>query len=161
VVGATYAALEGLALVVVCQAKAMATSSAAIPHPLSATVTSRYAELRRRVTVGLNKGEAKNALARAIFFNRRGIVQDRTFEDQQNRASGLNLVVAAIIVWNTFALEHAVETMHAQGVAIPEEHLQHLAPLAWEHIILTGEYVWDLQQAVGLKKGRMFQEVTN
>jgi hypothetical protein len=28
-------------------------------------------ELRRRIHVGLNKGEAKNALARAVFFNRR------------------------------------------------------------------------------------------
>jgi TnpA family transposase len=27
-------------------------------------------ELRCRVHVGLNKGEAKNALARAVFFNR-------------------------------------------------------------------------------------------
>jgi TnpA family transposase len=26
-------------------------------------------ELRRRVQAGLNKGEAKNALARAVFFN--------------------------------------------------------------------------------------------
>jgi TnpA family transposase len=36
-------------------------------------------ELRRRVQVGLNKGEAKNALARAVFFNRLGELRDRTF----------------------------------------------------------------------------------
>jgi len=48
-------------------------------------------ELRRRVTGGLNKGEARNALARAILFNRRGTVQDRSYEDQRNRASGLGL----------------------------------------------------------------------
>jgi TnpA family transposase len=29
-------------------------------------------ELRRRVQVGLNKGEARNALARALYFNRQG-----------------------------------------------------------------------------------------
>ncbi len=29
-------------------------------------------ELRRRVHAGLNKGEARNALARAVFFNRPG-----------------------------------------------------------------------------------------
>lgn len=28
--------------------------------------------LRRRVTIGLNKGEARNALVRALFFNRLG-----------------------------------------------------------------------------------------
>jgi TnpA family transposase len=40
-------------------------------------------DLRRRVQVGLNKGEAKNALARAVFFNRLGEIRDRTFENQR------------------------------------------------------------------------------
>ena len=40
-------------------------------------------ELRRRVHVGLNKGQAKNALARAIFFNRLGELRDRSFENQR------------------------------------------------------------------------------
>ena len=57
--------------------------------------------LRRRVNAGLNKGEAKNALARAIFFNRWGELRDRNFENQRYRASGLNLAVAAIVPWNT------------------------------------------------------------
>ena len=38
-------------------------------------------ELRHRVQVGLNKAEAKNALARAVFFNRQAscaIVASRT-----------------------------------------------------------------------------------
>ena len=58
-------------------------------------------DLRRRVHLGLNKGEARNSLARAIFFYRRGAVRDRLREDLQNKASGLNLVVAAIVLWNT------------------------------------------------------------
>jgi len=39
-------------------------------------------ELRRRVQVGLNKGEARNALARAVFLNRLGELRDRSFENQ-------------------------------------------------------------------------------
>ena len=66
-------------------------------------------ELRRRVHVGLNKGEARNALARAVFFNRLGELRDRSYEQQHYRASGLNLVVAAIVLWNTVYLEHAVQ----------------------------------------------------
>jgi TnpA family transposase len=50
-------------------------------------------ELRRRVHAGLNKGEAKNASARAVFFNRLGEVRDRSFEHQRYGASGLNLVI--------------------------------------------------------------------
>lgn len=55
-------------------------------------------ELRRRVHAGLNKGEARNVLARAVFFNRLGEIQDRSFEQQRYRASGLNLVTAAIVL---------------------------------------------------------------
>jgi len=57
--------------------------------------------LRRRTNLGLNKGEARNSLARAVFFNRLGELRDRTYENQRHKASGLNLVVAAIILWNT------------------------------------------------------------
>ena len=55
----------------------------------------------RRVHAGLNKGEARNSLARAVFFYRLGEIRDRSFEQQRYRASGLNLVTAAIVLWNT------------------------------------------------------------
>ena len=61
-------------------------------------------ELRRRVHAGLNKGEARNALARAVFFNRLGEIRDRGFEQQRYRASGLNLITAVIVLWNTVYL---------------------------------------------------------
>ena len=48
--------------------------------------------LRQQVTAGLNKGEAKNTLARAVCFNRLGEIRDRTYDQQRYRASGLNLV---------------------------------------------------------------------
>jgi TnpA family transposase len=37
-------------------------------------------ELRKRVNAGLNKGESRNALARAVFFNRLGEIRDRGFD---------------------------------------------------------------------------------
>lgn len=37
--------------------------------------------LRRRTNARLNKGEARNALARAVFFHRLGEIRDRTFEN--------------------------------------------------------------------------------
>ena len=108
-------------------------------------------ELRRRVTAGLNKGEARNALARAVYFNRLGEVRERTFENQRYKASGLNLVTAAIVLWNTVYIEKSVEHLKKQGEQINEELLQHLSPLGWEHIHLTGDYVWYNQ--INLKKG--------
>jgi len=99
-------------------------------------------ELRRRVQSGLNKGEARNALARAVFFNRLGELRDRSFENQRYRASGLNLVTAAIILWNTVYLERAVQSLLDLGQITDINLLKHLSPLGWEHINLTGDYIW-------------------
>jgi hypothetical protein len=59
-----------------------------------------------------------------------------------HRASGLNLVVAAIILWNTVYLGRAVQAPRVREEVIDEELLQHLSPLGWEHINLTGDYSW-------------------
>jgi len=106
-------------------------------------------ELRRRVQIGLNKGEAKNALARAVFFNRLGEMRDRSYENQRYRASGLNLVVAAILLWNTVYLERAVQAVRDTGKDVDGTLLAHLSPLGWEHINLTGDYVWQQSRQVG------------
>ncbi len=98
--------------------------------------------LRQRVTAGLNKGEAKNTLARAVCFNRLGEIRDRTYDQQRYRASGLNLVVAAIILWNTVYLERAVNALRQHGQVIDEGLLPHIAPIHWQHINLTGDYTW-------------------
>lgn len=44
-------------------------------------------DLRRQATAELNKGEARNALARAVCFHRLGRLRDRSAELQQHRAS--------------------------------------------------------------------------
>ena len=95
-------------------------------------------DLRRRAQAGLNKGEARNALARAIFFCQLGELRDRTFENQVYRASGLNLVVAAVILWNTRYLQLA-----ADDLRVGSDMMKHVAPLGWEHLSLTGDYAWD------------------
>ena len=48
-------------------------------------------ELRRACQAGLNKGEARHTLAAAIYTNRQGRFTDRSLENQEFRASGLNL----------------------------------------------------------------------
>ena len=99
--------------------------------------------LRQRRHAGLNKGEASNALRRAVFFHRQGEIRDRTFENHSFRASGLGLITAAIVHWNTVYLDQAVQHLRAQGTAVPDDLLANAAPLGWEHIALTGDYVWN------------------
>jgi len=99
-------------------------------------------DLRQRSHAGLNKGEASNSLRRAVFFHRQGEIRDRTFENQSFRASGLSLITAAIVHWNTIYLDRAVGQLRAQGATVSDDLLAHVAPLGWEHIALTGDYVW-------------------
>lgn len=99
-------------------------------------------EFRKRIHAGLNKGEARNALAKAVFFNRLGELRDRTYENQQHRAGGLSLVVSAIVLWNTVYLQRAVQVLKDRGISIDDVTLRNLSPLGWEHINLTGDYVW-------------------
>ena len=65
------------------------------------------APLRRQATAELNKGESRNALARAVCFHRLGRLRDRTAELQQHRASGLTLVTAAIVLCGTPSISAA------------------------------------------------------
>jgi TnpA family transposase len=105
--------------------------------------------LRQRSHAGLNKGEASNALRRAVFFHRQGEIRDRTFENQSFRASGLSLITAAIVHWNTVYLDRAVRYLRARGATVSDDLLTHVAPLGWEHIGLTGDYVWTAADPTG------------
>jgi Tn3 transposase DDE domain len=98
--------------------------------------------VHQRSHAGPNKGEASNSLRRAVFFHRLDEIRDRTFENQSFRASGLSLITAGIVHWNTVYLDRAVQQLRAQRVAVPDDLLAHVAPLGWEHIALTGDYVW-------------------
>jgi Tn3 transposase DDE domain len=68
-------------------------------------------------------------------------MHNRSFENQRYRASGLNLVIA-IVLWNTVYLERVTQHLKDNGQTVNENLLKHLSPLGWEHINLTGDYVW-------------------
>jgi hypothetical protein len=68
-----------------------------------------------------NKGESRNSLARAVFLHRLGEIRDQTYKNQQHRA------IAAL---------RTVED-------VPDHLLAHLSPLGWEHVNLTGDYIWN------------------
>lgn len=95
---------------------------------------------RRRVLIGLNKGETLHSLAREISFGRQGRFMDRGYEAQLNRASALSLVINAIGVWNTRYFEHAQTALSREGIALPEDLWSHVSPFQWAHIHFNGTY---------------------
>lgn len=117
--------------------------------------------LRRQATAELNKGEARHALARAVCFHRLGRLRDRAAVAQQYRASALALVTAAIALWNTVYLDRALDALRQRGEPASDDALlSHLAPVGWQHINLTGDYLWGADASFGPDGFRQLRQGT-
>ncbi|MDG1372161.1 MAG: Tn3 family transposase [Paracoccaceae bacterium] len=99
-------------------------------------------DLRMQCQAGLNKGEARHSLARAVFAHSQGRIHDRSEAAQQKRAMALNLVIAAITFWNTLYMEKAADHLASIGQIPDPSLLRHASPLGWDNIILTGDFDW-------------------
>ena len=98
--------------------------------------------LRREILVGLNKGEAMNGLARALFFGKSGNLREKDLQDQLQRASCLNILLNVVVIWNTVYLSRAIEHKR-QTTGLDESMLKHISPLNWNHIQLYGKYYFN------------------
>lgn len=107
-------------------------------------------DLRRKIHRGLNKGEAMNGLARAIFFGKQGELREKTLQNQLQRASALNILINAINIWNTLYLEKAVDYIKTLG-EFDEKLLANISPLGWEHINFLGEYTFNSDDVTSIE----------
>ena len=73
---------------------------------------------------------------RAHYLNLFAVLQDGM--PSRLRASGLNLIAAAIVLWNTVYLERATNALRGHAKPVDDALLQYLSPLGWAHISLTG-----------------------
>lgn len=96
--------------------------------------------VRDRVGRILARGELFNAMARACFFRRRGVLYERTLRAQLHTASCLIVMMAGCQVWTIVYLWAAIQTLRSQGEDLPDELLAHLSPTMWKHINLLGHY---------------------
>ncbi len=102
-------------------------------------------ELRKRIQVGLNKGEAMNNLARNVFFGKKGNLWEHELRAQIQKASCLNILLDAIVLWNTKYLSKAWNHYKAENPDADEKLLKHVSPLNWEHINFLGSYSLDFE----------------
>ncbi len=102
---------------------------------------------RRSIGAQLNKGESLHDLRRAVFFANEGEIRRSQHADQTVQALCLNLVVNAVITWNTVYLAAALEALRHDGEAVAEEDLVHLAPTVRAHINPYGRYQFDVEAA--------------
>jgi len=60
----------------------------------------------------------------------------------------LNLVIAAIVWWNSTYMADAVAHLRATGESVPDDLLAHTSPVGWEHIAFSGDFLWDRASAI-------------
>ncbi|WP_394016341.1 MULTISPECIES: Tn3 family transposase [Xanthobacteraceae] len=53
--------------------------------------------------------------------------------------------------WNTLYLEPAFAKVNREGFATPPDVIKHITPLGWQHISLTGDYIWTSTDSLNLR----------
>ena len=88
----------------------------------------------------LNRGEARHALARWLFFANRGEFRVADYEEVMSKASCLGLLSNAAVLWNTVQIERVVGRLRTAGAEIDPADLAHVWPLQHARIIPNGTY---------------------
>ncbi len=97
--------------------------------------------LRRRTRRGLLKGEQLHGLARDLNYGKRGRISKRDLQEQRNSCSCLTLILASIIYWQAKEINRVVIECDPEKTGIDLKLVEHISPIAWENVILYGEYI--------------------
>ena len=104
--------------------------------------------LRSRIRRGLLKVEQLHALARDVYYGRRGRINARELHEQMNSCSCLTLILACVIYWQAKEISRIVRWCQpkADDEKIDITLLEHVSPIEWDNVILYGQYVLDRAQ---------------
>jgi Tn3 transposase DDE domain len=100
-------------------------------------------ELRRRIRRGLLKVEQLHALARDVFFGRRGRINARELWEQMNTCSCLNLILACIVYWQACEISRVLSECDPIANGVDLSLLEHVSPIEWDNVVLYGQYILD------------------
>ena len=115
-------------------------------------------EYRRRILRQINRGEARHAVARSVFFGKKRELRKKYREGQEDQLGALGLVVNMIVLWNTVYIERALAQLRSEGYALQEEDVARLSPLGTEHINLLGRYRFALPEELATDGFRPLHE---
>ncbi|MGL6105713.1 Tn3 family transposase [Romboutsia sp.] len=97
-------------------------------------------ELRKEVQKMLNKGESINSVARLIFFGKQGRLNENRIERQLEKVSCLNILLSALIIWNSRYLEKIYKEIKDEPWFDLDE-FKRVSPLGTQHINFLGRYI--------------------
>jgi TnpA family transposase/predicted transcriptional regulator len=100
-------------------------------------------QLRARIRRGLLKVDQLHALARDVYYGRRGRINARELHEQMNSCSCLMLILACLIYWQAKEITRIVRCRESEDAAIDIGMLEHVSPIEWDNVILYGQYILD------------------
>ena len=75
-----------------------------------------------------------------VSFARRGLLYQSLHDGMAVQLASLSLVTNAIVLWNTWYMNLALEQLERNGVVIDPADVSRLSPLGHRHIRLYGRY---------------------
>jgi TnpA family transposase len=107
------------------------------------------AGFRRELRRVLNRGEAVNALKRAIYTGRVGPAQARRADEMQAVADALSLLANIVMAWNTAQMQAVLDRWANRRQIVPPELTGRIAPTRLEGINLRGVFRFPLERYAG------------
>jgi len=99
--------------------------------------------LRKNRRRGLLKGEQIHQLARDLAYGKRGKVSAKDIQEQKNTCSCMTLILANIIYWQAKEIKRVIEKFSHEIDPFCLTMLPHISPIAWDNVLLYGEYILD------------------
>jgi hypothetical protein len=87
------------------------------------------------------KVDQLHALARDVYYGRRGRINARELHEQMNSCSCLMLILACVIYWQAREISRLVRSRGHEDAAIDVGMLEHVSPIEWDNVILYGQYI--------------------
>ena len=102
---------------------------------------------RRELLRVLNRGEAVNALKRAIYVGRVSSYQAKQHEEMQAVADALSLLANLVMAWNTMKMQSVLDRWNARrSTSVPPQLIGRIAPTRTEGINLRGVFSFPIEQ---------------
>ena len=104
------------------------------------------AAFRRELRRVLNRGEAVNALKRAIYTGRVSPAQAKRPDEMQAVADALSLLANIVMAWNTAQMQAVLNRWANRRQLIPPELIGRIAPTRLEGINLRGVFRFPIER---------------
>ncbi|WP_204036608.1 Tn3 family transposase [Micromonospora qiuiae] len=104
---------------------------------------------RRQLKAMRNLQEGRHGLGRHIFHGRKGELHRAYHAGMEDQLGALGLVLNCVTLWNTIYLDHALDTLRAQGYPVTDADAARLSAYQARHINVHGHYSFTLPELAG------------